>query len=519
MALAWNIGSVPAAGLVEFTTAYARREFDAKFSGEISSLLLGHDRLVALRKHEHIEAETFSIVNYREADQIMEGWRDLLTRAEKIYGLVSNEEKPSYFQLVLHPIKASYVYNALRNAQAKNNLYAKQRRNTTNKVAQEVLNLFEDDFNLSEEYHAILNGKWNHMMRQPHYGFSATWHAPSRDMISGLCYVQTRQDSSPIVGQMGVTVEGTEGVRPGLTNEESDRTHPSRRDLVPGVTLPPMSPYGPPSRYFEIYSRGSKDLVWELEAAHSWVLLDRSSGELRADGPDGRIEVSISWEAVPTDFDGMALISIRSDAGDFEQVHLPVSNKQVASNFKGFVESDGYVSMEAAHYTAPREPSSPWSVQTAYRTLPFLGRTGAGGVELARMPGNKLEEPIPFLEYSFYIFAETPMVFVLLYFNMTLDTDPTNALTYDVSLNDRPYTTHRLVEVPKKPGELPPDWLAAVQDCVWIRKHDLGTIGEGPHTLKFRAGAQNVILEKLVVETSGLRKSYLGPPESKFIEC
>jgi len=99
---------------------------------------------------------------------------------------------------------------------------------------------------------------------------------------------------------------------------------------------------------------------------------------------------------------------------------------------------------------------------------------------------------------------------------MTLDTDPTNALTYDVSLNDRPYTTHRLVEVPKKPGELPPDWLAAVQDCVWIRKHDLGTIGEGPHTLKFRAGAQNVILEKLVVETSGLRESYLGPPREQI---
>lgn len=197
-------------------------------------------------------------------------------------------------------------------------------------------------------------------------------------------------------------------------------------------------------------------LVWELEAAHSWVLLVRSSGELKANRPDCRIEVSISWEAVPTDFDGMVLITIRLDAGDFEQVHLPVSNKQVASNFKGFVEIDGYVAMEAAHYTAPRKPSRPSSVQTAYRTLPFLGRTGPGGVELARMPDNKLEEPIPFLKYSFYIFAETSRVFVFQYFNMTMDIDPTNALTYDVSLNDGPYTTHRLVEVPKKPGELPP---------------------------------------------------------------
>lgn len=30
-------------------------------------------------------------------------------------------------------------------------------------------------------------------MSQPHMGYGDTWHAPSRDMISGLCYVQTRQ--------------------------------------------------------------------------------------------------------------------------------------------------------------------------------------------------------------------------------------------------------------------------------------------------------------------------------------
>lgn len=88
----------------------------------------------------------------------------------------------------------------------------------------------------------------SHHATASHLGFSETWHAPSRDMISGLCLVQAGQESNPIVGNIGVAVEGTEGVRPGVCNEESDRTHPSRRDLVPGVTLPVMEPYGPKSR-------------------------------------------------------------------------------------------------------------------------------------------------------------------------------------------------------------------------------------------------------------------------------
>jgi hypothetical protein len=82
-------------------------------------------------------------------------------------------------------------------------MYGLQRRNTTNKVASSILELFGVDSNLSEEYHSLLGGKWNQIMCQPHYGFDDTWGAPSRDSIRGLSYVQTRQDFNPIVGAKG----------------------------------------------------------------------------------------------------------------------------------------------------------------------------------------------------------------------------------------------------------------------------------------------------------------------------
>ena len=263
MALAWDINSIKVDSLQIFLALVAEREFGAPLSQEIGAAWLEYDRLVSMRKHEHIEPHTFSLLHYNEADMVLRDWKHLLDIAEGLYSRTPEPQLASLFQLVLFPIKASFIFVTLQIALGRNQLYARQRRNYANVLAQQVLDLFDADFNLSEEYHALLNGKWNHIMMQPHYGFGDTWHAPSRDMISGLCFIQRRQNSNHISGQMGVAVEGQEGVRPGRCNEESDRTHPSRRDLVPGLTLGTLTPYGPENRWFDIFTRGSLIIHWK----------------------------------------------------------------------------------------------------------------------------------------------------------------------------------------------------------------------------------------------------------------
>lgn len=143
---------------------------------------------------------TSGLTIIRMAETILGRWKALLADVEAIYTCISEIYRPSIFELVLHPVKASYIFVALQITLGRNQLYACQRCNSANTLAQEALKLFDSDFSLREEYHELLNRKWNHSMRQPHYGFGDTWHAPSRDMISGLCYVQRRQNSNPIVG-------------------------------------------------------------------------------------------------------------------------------------------------------------------------------------------------------------------------------------------------------------------------------------------------------------------------------
>ncbi|KAF5667088.1 hypothetical protein FHETE_5791 [Fusarium heterosporum] len=509
MALAWNVDSIKHDGLPEFFRQAAEREFDSDLAGEVGSIWHRHDRLLSLRKHEHIEPETFSILHYKEADSILDRWKELLEHAEKVHGHISDEAKAASFQLILHPTKASYIYNALRINQARNKLFARQRRNSANKIAHEVLSLFDADYDLAEEYHSLLDGKWNHILMQPHYGYEDTWHAPSRDMIGGLSFVQRRQNSNPIVGQMGVAVEGHEGVRVGRINEESERTHPSRRDLVPGLTLGPMSRYGPDSRWFDIFTRGVPSINWSISTAHSWIVLSKHSGVLVPGQDDIRVEVSIEWDQVPDDFRDEVLIDIRSQEGDFEQVHLPIDGRRAPDSSKGgFVEYDGFVSI----------PATDCQVEFPYMILPDAGRLETGSLTL--VPGTKNGSSIPNVQYPFYLFAKIPKVSLVLYFGTTLDLSSEDTLSYTFQLDGGDSQAYPLQKRTPESEKNAADkgwasadgWFFAASDNVWVREHDLTELNEGSHTLGIKLGHANMLLEKIVINCGGVSESYLGPP-------
>ncbi|KAL4958745.1 uncharacterized protein BDV14DRAFT_207467, partial [Aspergillus stella-maris] len=511
MSLAWNIHEFDKHDLNPFLNTFFEKtlHLEEAQTKKCAELLLKYDKLVALRKHEHIEADTFPLTNYNEADSIHQQWKEILNQAEDLQNHIPPAKVPSYFQLVLHPIKASYIYISLRITQAKNNLYGQQRRNSTNIQAQEILHLFDKDFTLSEEYHALLDGKWNHIMRQPHYGYSNTWHAPSRDMISGISYVQTRQNSNPIAGWIGVAVEGHPGVRPGLTNEESDRTHPSRRDLVPGVTVAPLERYGAETRSFEIHCRGSRGVSWNVDSPYPWLGVAPSAGRIEARGDDCRVEISVDWNTVPEEFDQEILIDLRSALGDHEQIHVPVRNRIPERDTKGFVEADGHISMNATSYQG--------QLNSSYRYLPHLGRTGTGAITSSlEIPVDDARFHSQYLAYPFITFTPTPSATLILYFTFTLDTNLDNPMTYNIQLDEDPVDNYRLIPAPSSPGKLPEGWSGGVMDCVWRREHKLDLLRLGQHELRIGFSSQNVILEKIVIDLGGLRGSYLGPPESLF---
>lgn len=511
LALAWDISSVGRATLGEFFRAYATRELSSAVGDEVSQMLLGLDRLLALRRHEHIEADTLSVLNYREADSVVHRYVELQSRAETLFERMPPQSKAAFFQLVLHPIKASRIYTELRVTQARNRLYAVQRRNTANVLAQRVLSLFDDDWKLSQQFHnnPWSKDKWNHMMKQPRYGYvEGLWRAPSRDMITGLSFVQRHQDSNRIVGQMGIAVEGHEGIRPGLINEESDRTHPSRGDLVPGLTLPTLSPYDAQGRYFEIFTRGTTSIHWTAVCSAPWITLTPASGRLLPDDElDQRVEISVLWSSVPCVLRDTVTIDVRSDEGDFEQVHLPVYNFQVPPGFNGLIESDGVVSWMPAALSLNEKQKKD------YRVYSFVGRESAGAIGLS---SAQMADPAP-LVYQVLLTSDRPAITLTLYFTMVLETNPEASHSYDVVVNEIEQCGVPLLESPAR-GDLPVGWGKAVQDGVWQRRHVFKGVTSGINQIRYRPRTPGLLLEKIVVDLGGVRPSYLGPPQSCHLE-
>lgn len=514
--MAWDCHTVANLEVKSFLDEWAAQNFHSDVAEDASSVLTGYDRIASLRKHELIEPGTFSILHHREADIVLERLQSLLDLATRVYGSVSEEDRASVFELILHPVKATYLYMNLQVLRSRNRLYATQRRNSANKLAQEILDLFDADFDLSEEYHSLLGGKWNHMLRQPHLGYGETWHAPSRDMIDGICYVQRRQPSNPILGQMGVAIEGHEGVRPGRINEESERTHPSRRDLLPGVTFGCINRYGPASRWFEIFTRSPQIIDWQISTSAKFVQVSSYSGRLIPGEEDARVEVSIDWTQVPPDMHGEAQIDIRSQEGDYEQLHLPFRGDVVPPEAtRAYVESSGYVSI----------PATGCTINTPYEVLPNTGRLDTGSVTL--QPSARIDGDTSCLCYPFYTFSTTSSTVLTLHFGMTLALAPDEVPNYDLFIDDEASSTHPLYTVSpaaiaksKEDGWPAADgWFNAACDNVWINRHSIerSQLPPGRHEVTIRLRHSNLLLEKIVIELEPMGQSYLGPPPSFYL--
>jgi hypothetical protein len=148
---------------------WAEREFGNEYRKSISSAMMRYSNLAGKRKFELVDASTYSVINYDEADTVLAEWNSLSEDAQAIYDEIAEEAKPAFFELVLHPILAGCNHYGIYISSAKNQLYAAQGRNSANVMADHVLSKWKYDHSLKTRYHELLGGKWKHMMDQTHF--------------------------------------------------------------------------------------------------------------------------------------------------------------------------------------------------------------------------------------------------------------------------------------------------------------------------------------------------------------
>jgi Glycosyl hydrolase family 115/Gylcosyl hydrolase family 115 C-terminal domain len=480
--MAWNPDRWPKEKIAEFTNLWAAREFGPTYGPAIADLLARYAKYNGRRKPELLEPGTYSVTNFDEANRVLAEWDVLTKSAESIEQQIPPEYRDAYFELVLHPVEASANINRLYIAVAKNRLYASQGRASTSDFAAQVRAFFQTDADLSARYnHQLAGGKWNHMMDQTHIGYTY-WQQPDFNVMPEV------KELRPINGAlMGVAVQGSSSAWPGSSGEP---------------VLPVLDSFDQQQGYFEIFNRGSIPFSFTLKTDQPWLKLSESQGTVQK---EKRIWVSVDWKTLPKGASAGA-VTISSNAGAPVTVHVSTfsPDSPTRETLSGFVESQGFVSMEATHYTAKVDATS-----VRWEQIDDLGRTlSAMSIFPVTSPSATPPENSPHLEYRTYLF-DSGNAQVEATLSPTLNFVPGRGLRFAISLDDGPPQV-----IDALAHNSTDDWSLAVKDSVRKVVAHCNVRAPGYHTLKFWFVDPGIVLQRLLLSFTDVPPTYLGPPES-----
>ena len=173
--MAYNMASFTSPSSTDpWLNAWATREFGSGVAIGTAEAMATYGTLIIRRKYELLNRSPFmlSTVNYDEAEKVLKEWADLQDKAQALYDTLDSATQIAFFEMVLHPIMAGRIVQQVYINAARNSAYAAQKRMSTNKLADDVKAAYAQDTVIQKRYHSLLNGKWNHMMDQLHFGYN-----------------------------------------------------------------------------------------------------------------------------------------------------------------------------------------------------------------------------------------------------------------------------------------------------------------------------------------------------------
>ncbi|MEU4743286.1 glycosyl hydrolase 115 family protein, partial [Actinosynnema sp. NPDC023658] len=508
---AWNPDAVPADGVDDWTRRYAAQNFGEAAAGPVAEVLHAYGQLQARRKPEATnrrytrsatgaittdDAMTpYSIENYGELDRVTAEWDALAGKAQAVGRTLPAADQDAYYQLVLYPAKATANLYALRRAQFLNRWYASQGRAATNDLAATAEARLADDVAMSNYYNNTLaGGKWTGWQSQTKFGYgdkarygdSASWQEPPEpDQV----YPALQRVTVGSAASMGVAIDGSLDWWPNATSTP---------------VLPEFNPYQTrPAQYVEVFNRGAGSFGYQVKPSVPWLTATPATGTTTK---QTRVTLAVDWAKAPA---GKTTVPVAVTGAGRTVTVQAVVNKPAAP-LDGFVEANGYVSIGADHYDrAVAGNGVSWS------HLPDIGRTGSGmqpnPVTAAdQTPGGSGAH----LEYRVNLTTTGPIT-VWSYLSPRNNVRPGDGVEYAVSIDDQaPKTVNATTATGSDDTTMNKGWEVNALEAVNRTSATFTVSSPGVHTVKFWVVDPTVVLQNLVLDTGGLKYSYLGPPES-----
>lgn len=420
----------------------------------------------SLFAHEKVKDTDLSFINYREAETRLAEYSEITAKAKQILERLPEELKASFFQLVYYPVKGASLYNHELLIAQRNRWYAQQHRALTNQLALQVEMYHDSLSSLTEQYNSLLNGKWKGMMTAP--GFLPT------EQLS-----PTVQIELPAIARIAVHVEGQES------------------DSIGQACLPVFHLQNREDHYFEVYNQGALPVSWTASASDTWIQLDKMEG--RTDTQQ-HVSVSVDWALVPEKkvAEGDVVVS---DGDQTIKIHVVADNRSrdsLVCSERFFVENNGVISISPTKYHRKDEKGG-----VRFQIIDGLGYANAslqlGNARYDDGAGSSVT-------YDFYT-SQAGSISLYTYMLPLFPKDKSHSTRYGIQVDDS-----EMVVISNDVAEYSKEWAENVVRNSAINQTKLNIDKPGVHTLKIVVIDPGMILQKIVIDTGGLKPSYLGPP-------
>lgn len=425
-----------------------------------------------------------------EAQKRIDDFDRLEEEARALRKQVAAKDADAFYQLVYYPVMGASRMSKKFLYRDKAYLYARQNRLSAADYA--VLSKQMHDSIVAETtyYNAQLaGGKWKHMM---------SWAPRNLPVFQPPVLPETTVNSSAV---WGVAPEGF--VRSDSSLVSADNA----------LRLPGFEQGSGKTFFVDVFLQAGKVVDWKAVPSANWIRLSKQSGCLKPEfgKKETRLWVSVDWNKAPAKKTLEGNINFVANGKTVSVQVLARLQKLQGASADAFVETNGFVSIHAANFHRQTGAG-----QKRWQVVEGLGHTGrlVEALPLQTEAADTTQAAIkamPSLAYEFY--TVTPAAADVIVY--TLPTHPVHklhSLRYAVSVDDSPAQVVDFKTVGRSE-----EWKQNVLSNAAVRKIGVGFLPAGKHRLKIYMIDPGVLLDRILIDTGGLKKAYRAVAETKAV--
>lgn len=486
----------------EYTRKWVRQQFgsvEEETQDTIADILEQYTKIIHRRRPEALNPETYHPVQEKESSRIFEEAEQLLKKLQDVYETIEKtnpQNLSAFIALVYYPAFGTMNLVKMQILAGWNHYYANLGAVCANDYVDEVERCMEQDRKAVEMYHQMDQGRWYGMGMSQHIGFTHWNEDECRNPV--VMRVIPLKKRSILVAADG-TAQHAEG-SPWL-----DNTMKLKDFLNPDCTRASVT----------LYSRSDLKAEYKVLKKPGWLSVEPMEGWL--DGVSQkkvRLNLTLIKQRLPeTNQDTIQdSLEIATPEGKCE-ITVPVYTGNLQDKKNVFVDTMGYLSIEAAHYVNS-VPGNYKDRQVKFENLQGYGKTNSA---MKAFPSDACTVPgqdAPYLEYQF-VLEESGTYEAEFYMQPSNPVTRENQLLYAVRINEEMTETVNAVEKDYQVGDQAEKWAEGVLSQ--IRRQTVSIkCRAGFNTLRAYHVTPGFVLEKIVIYPMGEKpeESYLGPAET-----